>query len=136
MFVPVCNSPESAKTAATKELTRRGWRARSLGERRWISPISVDAQQIYDLRAAVNTAQAEYLWDELFHTDGKRDQVVWTLAKTPGCKGLYLPTDPPALFVYERAYDDSVVLGPRNHVPVYTPGLSPQNVLDFVRHIR
>lgn len=135
MFVPVCDSLEAARIAATRELARRGRRARILGERRWISPVSIDAQQIYDLRATVGTAQAEYLWDELFHTDGSRDQPVWTLAKQPGCKGLYLPTDPSTLFVYERAYD-SVTIGPRNQVPIYAPSISPQNALDFVRHRR
>ena len=136
VFLPVCNSAQDARISAMRELALKGHRARMLGEQLWISSISVVATRIYDLSAAVTTAQAEYLRGELFHTNGKEDQPVWQLARQPGCTGLYLPTDPPTLFVYERFYAGTASLGPRHPMPVEAPPVRPQNVLDFVRSIR
>lgn len=136
VFVPICNDVQDARISAMRELALKGHRARMLGEQLWISSISVDATHIYDLSTTVTAPQAEYLRSELFHTNGKEDQPVWRLARQPGCNGVYLPTEPPTLFVYERFYAESISLGTREPIPVDAPQISPYNVLDFVRSMR
>lgn len=135
VFLPVCASKEQARVAARRDLDNKDSRARILGERRWVWSVSIDARHVYNLGPRINANQAEYLRSELFHRDGKA-QPIWSLAKQPGCDGLYLPTDPPTLFVFERSYLNYVQYGSRDPIPVVASKRSLRNVLDFVRSFR
>jgi hypothetical protein len=135
VFLPLCASIEQARVAARQDLDKKDSRARILGERRWIWPVSIDAYHVYNLGPRINAKQAEYLRSELFHRDGN-GQPIWSVAKQPGCDGLYLPTDPPTLFVFERVYPDYVEYGARDPRPVVASKRSLRNVLDFVRDLR
>jgi hypothetical protein len=72
---------------------------------------------VYDLRSILNVRQANLVHKELFMGDG-RDGVVWPLAKTDGCNGLFLPSDPPTMFVFNSVYDEMVDIGPADPEPV------------------
>jgi hypothetical protein len=132
VFLPICSTDTQATTSAKKILSRKGAAGWMLGEQRLVWQIKVDAPRIYDLRGHLSAPQAEYIRSQLFHADGKKEPV-WRLVKTRNCQGIYLPTDPPTLFVYEKFYDKTVKLQPTGAPPVTSPSLRPYNVLDFVR---
>ena len=128
LVLTIAPSRNMARSAARRELSREKARHRIAGDRRWLCPVRAEMRG-FDLRECLAPAEAEFVRREI--VNGRGDELAWTLAKTPGCEGLFIPTNPPTLFVFERCVAETVQFGRRHRPAVLCPSDRPQNILDF-----
>jgi hypothetical protein len=119
VFLPFCVSEQSARDAAKDDLAEREPAATEIGERRWIHPVSIAGENIYDLRQILDRREANWVHRELFYGKGK-EEPVWRLLKYKDCNGVFLPTRPRTMFMFERVRHELVLLGEQAPPPVKT----------------
>ncbi len=119
-FYPLCAGEWEAREAAQRELARPDDRPAILRERRWIHPIRLSSRAVYDLRPVLTPQQANFVREELFLGFGEEEEA-WRLAKARACDGIYLPSDPPTVFVFQQQIPNVLSVGEPHPRPERVP---------------